>query len=176
MQTSPRQLADAFAPLAVAGAALVLSTWFIAPGVDLEALSRGPFGPVTWPKTMLFCLTACSLALFALRLRQLFMRVPATEEIADDYSDAKGAIGIAVIVAYAWLLTDAGFAISTFSLIAVWLLIGGLRRPLVVLATASMGTVALLYLFVKLSLMPLDRGKGAFETATVALYRLLGIY
>jgi hypothetical protein len=29
---------------------------------------------------------------------------------------------------------------------------------------------------VKVSLLPLDRGQGAFEQATVALYRLLGIY
>jgi len=29
---------------------------------------------------------------------------------------------------------------------------------------------------VKVSLLPLDRGKGVFEQATVAIYRLLGIY
>jgi putative tricarboxylic transport membrane protein len=39
-----------------------------------------------------------------------------------------------------------------------------------------LGTIGILYFFVKLSAMPLDRGKGAFEQATVALYRLLGIY
>lgn len=38
------------------------------------------------------------------------------------------------------------------------------------------GSVALLYLFVKLALMPLDRGVGAIGEFTVQLYRWLGIY
>ena len=38
------------------------------------------------------------------------------------------------------------------------------------------GTVVMLYVFIKLALMPLDRGVGSIGEFSVALYRLLGIY
>jgi hypothetical protein len=46
----------------------------------------------------------------------------------------------------------------------------------VVVSVAVIGTVALLYTFVKLTTLPLDRGIGVFDSLTVSLYRLLGIY
>jgi hypothetical protein len=54
--------------------------------------------------------------------------------------------------------------------------LGGVRRPLTVVLVATLGTAGVLYLFVKVSVMPLDRGFGWVEQATIALYRLLGIY
>ena len=69
-----------------------------------------------------------------------------------------------------------GIAWATPVFIAGWLLLGGVRKPLVVGLVSILGSVGTLYFFVKLSQMPLDRGKGVFEQATVALYRLLGIY
>ena len=55
-------------------------------------------------------------------------------------------------------------------------MLGRVRRPLTVVLVSTLGTAAILYLFVKVSLMPLDRGQGVFEQATIALYRILGIY
>ena len=56
------------------------------------------------------------------------------------------------------------------------LVLGGYRRPVAVALVSTIGTLLILYLFVKASAMPLDRGKGIFEQATIVLYRLLGIY
>ena len=38
------------------------------------------------------------------------------------------------------------------------------------------GSVVLMYVFVKLALMPLDRGVGVLDNFTIGLFRLLGIY
>ena len=70
----------------------------------------------------------------------------------------------------------AGFAWTTPIFIVGWLLLGGLRRPLLIALTSILGTAGVLYFFVKVSTMPLDRGRDVFEQATLTLYRLLGIY
>jgi hypothetical protein len=43
-------------------------------------------------------------------------------------------------------------------------------------ANALGGTVALLYLFVKVVYLPLPKGTGPFETVTLALYRALRLF
>jgi putative tricarboxylic transport membrane protein len=167
------------APLAAAAAAVFLARYHIAPGVDLDAMSRGLASPGTWPKTMLYCAAACAAVLFVRKL--YLLRRPAAPgdggEPADaGYDDAKLLPGIALLIAYGFGITQVGMAWATLAFIAAWLVLSGLRRPLVVVLVSTLGTAAILYLFVKVSLMPLDRGKGAFEQATIFLYRLLGIY
>ena len=58
----------------------------------------------------------------------------------------------------------------------LWFLIGGIRRPVKLLSVTLIGTGVLLFVFVKVALMPLDRGTGVFGEFTIALFRLLGIY
>ena len=164
-------------PVAIAFAALVLSAFYVSPGVDTTNMTRGPLGPVVWPKGALACLFVSALAVIVVRLWQLAKGTPdQAEGDAGEYHEGRGAAAIALLLAYAWALPVAGFAISTAALIVGVLLLGGVRRPRTVILTAVIGTVALLYMFVKVSMMPLDRGKGVLETATVALYRLLGIF
>ena len=52
----------------------------------------------------------------------------------------------------------------------------GMRRPLPLLVTALLGTVALLYVFVKVVYLPLPKGAGVMEDFTIFLYRLLWIF
>lgn len=164
-------------PLAIAVAAAVLMQRYLAPGVDVAAMTRGPLGPVVWPKAMLWCLIASALLVFFVRAWDWWRGTPQAQAAGGgEYHEGRGAAGIALLVAYAWALPLAGFAFATAAFIVALLVLGGVRRPRTLVLTAGIGTVMLLYLFVKVSLMPLDRGKGAFETATIALYRLLGIY
>lgn len=165
------------APLGAALAAAIIATRFIAPGVDLDGIARGLAGPATWPKTMLYCAAATALVIF---LRGLYLSrrpaEPAREQAAPGYDDAKLISGIVLLVAYGFGITQIGMAWATAAFIAAWLLLSGLRRPLPVVLVSVLGTAAILYVFVKVSLMPLDRGHGVFEEATIVLYRLLGIY
>jgi putative tricarboxylic transport membrane protein len=166
------------APLAAAVAAVVLARYFIAPGVDLDAMARGVAGPGTWPKVMLYGAAAWALAIFVRNFAALrHARARDESENAEPaYNDAKLLGGIAMLVAYGAGITLVGMAWATLAFLALWLLLSGLRRPVPVLAVSVLGTAGVLYLFVKVCLMPLDRGKGVFEQATIVLYRLLGIY
>jgi putative tricarboxylic transport membrane protein len=169
-------------PVAIAASAWILARYFLAPGVDVEAMTRGIAGPTTWPKVMLYCVAACAVLLFCLRLREVLgggagalANLPGGVGGATHH-ERKALAGIALVVLYGLALPGIGFALSTTLFIAAWLLLGGVRKPAVIGLTSVVGTAALLYLFVKVSLLPLDRGKGVFEQATVAIYRLLGIY
>ena len=42
--------------------------------------------------------------------------------------------------------------------------------------TALLGTVVLLYIFIKLVYLPFPKGDGPFERLTLSLYRALGIF
>jgi putative tricarboxylic transport membrane protein len=159
-------------PLAAAVAALVIANWYIAPGVDLAGMARGVAGPGTWPKAMLYCVAGCSGAVF---IRNVFFLEPEKAD-APQFDDAKLLPGIALLVAYGIGFTEIGMAWSTLLFLAGWLVLSGFRRPLSVVLVSVLGTAGVLYLFVKLCMMPLERGKGIFETATILLYRMLGIY
>ena len=165
-------------PLAAGAAAWLLGRYFISPGVDVDAMARGVVGPATWPRTMLYCAAACALGLFV-RDAAAALRNPgrsAKDRSAEPgYHELRSIAAIALVVAYGFAISQIGFAWSTLAFIAGWLLLGRVRA-LLVAPVAVLGTVALLYVFVKVSLMPLDRGRGAWEQATLALYRLLGIH
>jgi putative tricarboxylic transport membrane protein len=165
-------------PLAAAVAAWVLARYFIAPGVDLDGMSRGVIGPATWPRFMLYGAALCALAL---SLKNAFVLVGGKPEgetgsAEPGYHELRSICLIAVIIAYGASLPYIGIAWGTLAFLVAWLLIGGVRRPALLALVPTLGTVFLLYLFVKISLMPLDRGRGVFEEATVALFRFLRIY
>lgn len=164
------------APLATAAAALAIARWYIAPGVDLEGMARGVTGPGTWPKAMLYCVAACSIIILIRNFFEMRASAPAAGAGESEFDDAKLLPGIALLVGYGIGIPEIGMAWSTLAFVACWLVLSGLRRPLSVVLVSVLGTVGVLYLFVKLCMMPLDRGKGPFEAATIVLYRLLGIY
>ena len=172
MPMTPANALRVAAPLCAALAAAIVARYFIARGVDVDGMARGLAGPATWPKTMLYCAAACA-ALIG--LRSLYRR-QTEPPLGSRYDDTKLLAGIALLVLYGFGITQIGMAWATAAFIAAWLLISGLRRPLPVLLVSTLGTIAILYVFVKISLMPLDRGRGVFEQATILLYQLLGIY
>lgn len=176
MAFPPRAALGIALPLAAAAGAGVLAGAFIAPGVDLDAMTRGVVGPATWPRAMLYCAAGAAALLAFLRLLEALALRPRTAGGEGEYHEGRSLGAIALLVGYGAAIPMVGIAWATPPFIAGWLLLGGLRRPLLVGLTSILGTLGVLYFFVKLSLMPLDRGKGVFEQATVALYRLLGIY
>jgi putative tricarboxylic transport membrane protein len=177
MAVSPRAVLKVVLPLATAIACAVIAVSYVAPGVDFSAMARGVVSPVTWPKAMLLCAAAAA-ALLALMhlLESLSLREARAPEQGEDYHEARSIGAIGLLIGYGIAIPLVGIAWATPVFIAGWLLLGGVRKPLNVVLISILGTIGVLYFFVKLSLMPLDRGKGAFEQATVALYRLLGIY
>lgn len=161
-------------------AAVILAAYFIAPGYDGGSAPRGGVGPTTWPRAMLLGIAFCSAALL---LRELFcivarQRSPASADggSAGFYDNRKAAIGIAILILYGAAIPVTGFALATLAFLAIWLWLGGVHKALTICLVSTVGTVVLLYIFVKVSTLPLNRGIGPFDGLTVSLYRALGIY
>jgi putative tricarboxylic transport membrane protein len=168
-------------PLGLLVAALIL------PGHVLEnpgmmAGMPGALGPTAWPTAALAGLGACAALWLVLEVltffrsggRAAFVAAPAEDQDAHD--NLRAILGLALTVLYGIAIPTIGFPLATLLFVIAWSALGGVRRPVVLASVSLIGTVALLYVFVRLALMPLNRGSGIFDQLTVGLYRLLGIY
>lgn len=168
---------------------LLIGAWWLSGHVvrNPAVLARlpGPVGPAGWPKAMLAGTALCALLWLVWELAGLARGKPAASG-PDSFGALAGTgtpsgnllavVGVAVVLAYGFAIPYLGFALATAIFILVWCLLGGIRRPLTLALTSLVGTTVLLYVFVMLARMPLDRGRGAIGETTIALYRLLGIY
>ena len=171
------RLLPTLVPIALLALALILPHYMFSRAQSPTAIG---LGPAAWPDGMLD-----ALAFFALLwlLRDIWAlvvgdRAPTlTPPVEDEpYDMTKALIGLVMIVAYGWLLPIVGFAVASCVFIALWCIIGGLRNPVVVVPVTLIGTVALLWLFMGLALMPLPRGAGMFGNFSLWLLRTTGIY
>lgn len=159
------------AGLAAAGGLLLQTR-----GLD-EIAREGQLGPGFWPRLVLAGLAlACLAKLAAARPG----RPAAGPEAAGGNGRpaiARGtlALAVALVVLYALLAPVLGFVLTTALFVAAFMALGGARwGPAAVAGTV--GTVLLLYLFVKIVYLPLPKGDGPAEAFTLALYRLLRIF
>lgn len=152
--------------------ALYPGTW------GLDAMARGGLGPGFWPRLALIGLMLACLAKFVEEWRRV-RAVPGPTLERDPrpaISRVKLAAGIALIVGYVLLAPYVGFALVTAPFVALFMLLWGSRSVTAIVANVVIGTVGLLYLFVKLVYLPLPKGDGPFETVTLALYRALRLF
>jgi putative tricarboxylic transport membrane protein len=175
------------APLAFVVGAIGLQSRVVESPEQLAEITRGIVGPATWPVIMMWAIALFG-ALWALQRIPEVMRAradarkgliredtPSADALSTPFSLAIG-LAIVFILLYGYLLAVLGFAASTLIYIIGWCWLGGMRRPLQIGLIGVLGTTALLYLFVKLASMPLNRGQGVMGEASIALYRLMGIY
>lgn len=137
-------------------------------------------GPAAWPGMVLGLLAFFSALWLALEVRGLVKwRVStslAPPHDEDVYHYGKALTGIGLVIVFGWLLPLVGFPLACSGFLLIWCLYGGLRHPAVLVLVPTLGTVALLWMFMGLALMPLSRGVGVFDRFTVGLLQLLGIY
>ena len=165
------------APLAFAAGA-VATTRYVTDQPEMVAqMTRGLVGPTTWPTLMLWAVVVFALAWTVQRVAQV-LRSRERREVTKALAPVgwRVWVGIVLVLAYGFSLPILGFAVATPLYLLIWLLVGGVRSPGLLVGVTLLGSLVLLYLFVKLALMPLDRGVGAIGEFTVQLYRWLGIY
>lgn len=154
-------------------------------GLDHVARS-GQLGPGFWPRFVLAALGLTCLvkgiaewrhqrAADPLGPAMVDVRALETEQLPE-LSRRTLATAIGLIVLYVLATPVVGFALATAGFIATFMYLCGARSVTALAANAVAGTVVLLYLFVKLVYLPLPKGEGLFEAATLALYRALGIF
>jgi hypothetical protein len=162
--------------LSIAAYAYLLASFPKALGFELT--------PATWPNAMLLgCITTAALMCLQRlwRHRRRDGSSTVTAEIlgapaSELYNNRKTVLGLLGIVVYGVVLDVIGFAFSTLALIVYWLVMEKTSRLRAIVLTSVLGTVVLLYSFVKVAYTPLPRGEGVFDTATLAIYRALGIF
>jgi hypothetical protein len=156
------------------GLVLAAGLYLQAAGLDAVA-GPGQLGPGFWPR-----LTLAGLGLACLvKLLQVWRAHPASarsDAPAAVVAPATLALAIAAVLGYVAVLPLVGFPLATAGFVVAFMALGGARSPAGIAASALAGTVALLYVFVKLVYLPLPKGDGPFEELTVALYRALRIF
>ena len=136
---------------------------------------RGQLGPGFWPRLVLIGLAlACLLKLR--EERRAGSGDAAAPAALPRVSAVRLALGMACILAYVVAAPRLGFALATAAFIVAFMVVAGARGAPGIAATALLGTVILLYAFIKLVYLPFPKGDGPFERVTLALYRALGIF
>ena len=157
---------------AVLGSGLLFATTW-----PLDAMvPRGQLGPGFWPRLVLIGLAvACLLKLREERRAGADVTARA-ETVPPRVSASRLVLGLACIFAYVIAGPLLGFALATAAFIVAFMVVAGARGAPGIAATALLGTVILLYTFIKLVYLPFPKGAGPFEPITLALYRALGIF
>jgi putative tricarboxylic transport membrane protein len=153
---------------------LAAAALFVAAGRLPVVPVPGQLGPDFWPRLVLVGLMgAC-----ALKLLETARRRPGQAEAAPlrPLNARKLAAGIALLLGYTVLAPLLGFPVTNFLFLLAFMRLAGTRRPLTLFTVAFLGTVALLYVFVKFVYLPLPKGAGPMEDFTIFLYRLLRIF
>lgn len=164
---------------------------FVAEDLEMAAgMARGIAGPITWPNVMLYLIMFCAAAWLLVDLIELTLDYRAHQQFsarprragapasaapaeAAEGGDMRIWVGLAIIMIYGFLIPILGFMFATLLFVAVWMLLGGIRKPFMISLVSVIGTTVLLYIFVKLALMPLERGLGILDQITLAVYRFL---
>ncbi|RPH62760.1 MAG: tripartite tricarboxylate transporter TctB family protein [Burkholderiales bacterium] len=83
--------------------------------------------------------------------------------------------GNAAIAGFALAVDWVGFFVATAAFLAVFMLIGGMRRPLLATAIGVAGSFGLIVIFMRVAYISLPLGAGPFRELSLALLRLLGV-
>jgi hypothetical protein len=159
-------------PLLVSIAALVglLFTYQTDPGS-----APGQLGPFFWPKAILILLlVSCGIksleVLFSLpQAIGAGAGAPVRPEI--HYSRL---VMLVLLVLGVVLATEIlGFPLANFFFLILFMYAAGIRKKFHIFSLSLLGTLALLFLFVKIVYLPLPKGYWIFEEFTISLYQIL---
>lgn len=138
-------------------------------------------GPAFWPQLLLLnFLVACLVDLVQVFRRR---RAPQGTEFAGMGTGIEpgriqwkvwAAIGLLFVFVIGHVVL--GFMLATVLFLIAFSTLWGGGRPAIIVAVSLIGTVGLMYLFVKVVYLPFPKGYGVVEDVTIFLYRLLGIF
>jgi putative tricarboxylic transport membrane protein len=155
-------------------------------GAFAAAGRPGQLGPDVWPRAVLVLLmVVCGLEIVR---RTLFVAVVAARRPpvdGDTEAEAGGspqrfrwclAGGVALTIAYVLALDWLGFFVATVLYLALFMLVGRYRRARVIAATSIVGSLAFVYVFMKIVYVSLPLGRGPFKALSVWILAMLGVH
>ena len=167
-----RIIRNGWAP--IVGVLISIALFFQGRGLD-EIAQPGQLGPSFWPRMVLVGLALACAAKLLTDAGSAYM-VDADVTARPTISRTKLVTSIGLILLYMILAPFIGFALATAGFIASFMWVSGSRSIPMIVGNVAVGTVLLLYVFVKFVYLPLPKGDWVFETFTLALYRALHLY
>ncbi len=166
-------LTDFKGPLLIFWVALYF--YFLA-GKMGEAPPPGQLGPAFWPKAILILLMV-SCGIKAVEI--FFSRKKESEAKGDSPPLAVNyprlLALIAVVVGAVAAMDLIGFLLANLIFLLLFMHIAGVKKKIPLFLISGLGTIFLLYLFVKVVYLPLPKGYWFFDDLTIFLYRVLQI-
>jgi putative tricarboxylic transport membrane protein len=155
-------------------------------GAFAAAARPGQLGPDFWPRAVLVLLIVvcvCEIVRRVLLERAAHEDSPSAQ--AGGGGDAQVASedrfawclagGIGLTIAYVLALDWLGFFAATALYLALFMVVGRYRRTRVILSASVLGSLAFVYVFMKIVYVSLPLGRGPFKTLSVWLLALLGV-
>jgi putative tricarboxylic transport membrane protein len=165
-------------------AVLAIAAFLYGNTASFAALGRpGQLGPDFWPKAVLVLLmVTCAIEIVRVALARTATagaiaraKQPQDEEEAPRYPMLLGA-GIVLTMLYVPGMQVLGFFLATVIYLAAFMVVGRYRRYGVVAVTSVVGSVAFVFVFMKIVYVSLPLGIGPFQSVSTALMTLLGIH
>ncbi len=170
--------------------AIVSYLYFLATKIDFVA-PGGRIGPNFWPKVILaLAMVTCAYEIvknlffgkadrdlegvLGSVLKDVPMELPIAAPEEKTYPHLLW-IGIVMTVAYVALIDRLGFFLSTLIYLVGFMWIGRYRRIGIILVTSLIGSLAFMFMFMKVVYVSLPLGVDPFSQVSFFLMRLMGI-
>jgi putative tricarboxylic transport membrane protein len=155
-------------------------------GAFAAAARPGQLGPDFWPRAVLVLLIVVCVCEIVRRV--LFERA-AHDDSPSAQAGGSGDVQVASETRFAWCLAGGigltiayvlaldwlGFFAATALYLALFMVVGRYRRTRVILSASVLGSLAFVYVFMKIVYVSLPLGRGPFKTLSVWLLALLGV-
>ena len=150
---------------------------------DMTTSGAGP-GPAFYPRLLIGLLALAIVVRIAQQVRS-DRRPDTTPEASggepsdfdpETISDTRVLAAVAFTVGYIVATLYLGWPLATFLFVVAFCWAAGKRNLLLTIPIAAAVSLAFTYVFVKVVYMALPTGVGVFDSLTVALFELLGIY
>jgi putative tricarboxylic transport membrane protein len=142
---------------------------------SIDPAPPGQLGAGFWPK---MCLIGVVLAA-ALKASELLRgHGRECEETGDckEMDNFKLGLMMLLLVLTVPAIGAIGFPLASVLFFIFFLYLAGLRKPATLVLVSLLGTIGLIYVFVKVVYIPLPRGEWFFDDITLLIYRALLIY
>lgn len=154
-------------------------------GAFAAAARPGQLGPDVWPRAVLVLLMiVCGVEIVR---RVIFVRSvqQAARALQEGDGEAEAdtterfrwclAGGIVLTIAYVLALDWLGFFVATALYLALFMLVGRYRHARVITSASILGSLAFVYVFMKIVYVSLPLGRGPFKALSVWILAMLGV-
>jgi len=153
---------------------LAVYLYFLAGGIDVNPMP-GQLGPAFWPRALILLLMASC----GIKAVEIYWTPPSAEggkkASSPGVDTRRLVLMIVAVLGVVFLMDMIGFILANFLFLFLFMRIAGYRRMRSLTLISVLGTLVLLFLFVKVVYLPLPKGQFFFSDLTIAVYRILFI-